>query len=42
MLNGVFCVRFAVGAKETAEEDIEKAFKIILQEAEEALKEGPS
>jgi aromatic-L-amino-acid/L-tryptophan decarboxylase len=39
VLNGVFCMRFAVGARETLEEDIENAFKVISQEAEDTLKE---
>jgi hypothetical protein len=35
-------MRFAVGSKETVKEDIDRAFKIILQEAQETLKEDPN
>ncbi|EIN03898.1 hypothetical protein PUNSTDRAFT_55958 [Punctularia strigosozonata HHB-11173 SS5] len=37
-LNGVFCVRFAVGSLMTTEEHIKQAFNILTEEAEEALR----
>lgn len=36
-LNGVFCVRFAVGAARTTEAHIQKAFTLIEKEAELAI-----
>ena len=37
-LNGVFCVRFAVGAARTNEGHIQEAYDIIIKEAKFALK----
>jgi aromatic-L-amino-acid/L-tryptophan decarboxylase len=34
ILNGVFCVRFAVGAERTRELHVEKAFEVVCQEGE--------
>ena len=36
-LNGVFCVRFAVGAARTNEEHIQEAYNIIIKEAKFAV-----
>jgi aromatic-L-amino-acid/L-tryptophan decarboxylase len=35
-LNGIFCVRFAVGAARTNEKHIQGAYNIIIQEAKSA------
>ncbi|TCD60569.1 hypothetical protein EIP91_009853 [Steccherinum ochraceum] len=36
-INGVFCIRFAVGAARTTKEHIDKAWKLLNEEAEIAL-----
>jgi aromatic-L-amino-acid decarboxylase len=36
-LNGIFCVRFAVGAARTTEEHIQEAYNIIIKEAKFAF-----
>jgi len=36
-LNGIFCVRFAVGATRTNEIHIQEAFNIIIKEARSAF-----
>lgn len=36
-LNGIFCIRFAVGAARTTEQHIQSAFTIIEQEAKIAV-----
>ena len=38
-LNGVFCVRLAVGAERTRREHIDRAWALICEEAEGAVKE---
>jgi aromatic-L-amino-acid/L-tryptophan decarboxylase len=38
-MNGAFCVRFAVGAEMTTEEHVKKAFDIICEERDVAVKE---
>ncbi|KAG6333820.1 hypothetical protein ID866_5268 [Astraeus odoratus] len=38
-LNGVFCIRFAVGAERTSEEHIRYAYEILSQEAQTTLRE---
>jgi aromatic-L-amino-acid decarboxylase len=35
-LNGIFCVRFVVGAARTNEEHIQEAYNIIVKEAKSA------
>jgi aromatic-L-amino-acid/L-tryptophan decarboxylase len=37
-LNGVFCVRFAVGSWMTTEEHVRKAFEVLEHEAEEVVR----
>jgi len=39
MLNGTFCVRFAVGAARTRKEHIDKAWALIQEEADIVIKE---
>jgi aromatic-L-amino-acid/L-tryptophan decarboxylase len=39
VLNGVFCVRFAVGARATEEGDVLKAWEVIKEEGEAAYRE---
>lgn len=40
VLNGVFCVRFAVGAALTTEEHVRKAFEVIVEEAKVTIAEA--
>ena len=36
-LNGVFCIRFAVGAQRTTEQHIQRAFDLLCFEAEQTM-----
>ena len=38
-VNGIFCIRFAVGATRTQEQHIDMAWKVLCAEAEPAMEE---
>jgi aromatic-L-amino-acid decarboxylase len=39
VLKDIFCVRFAVGSKETGEEDVSKAWNVVMEVGEKVYQE---
>jgi len=39
VLNGVFCIRLAIGAERTRSHDIDRAYEILVEEAERTVEE---